>query len=154
MGTNDALIQPAEGEPFQWFVVSDVTDYAPGAKYSSYIGGDNPFTTIQNPGIQDGSSCVVIKESLRQCLCSLAGGSLSERVRRGLPVLYRKSDPVCERASGGRCDFCQQCQRHYGKPGRHHAVPVSGGMKEQKKIQIKGTDFSEMGGLFFKNNIP
>ena len=63
MGTNDALIQPAEGEPFQWFVVSDVTDYAPGAKYSSYIGGDNPFTTIQNPEIQDGSSCVVIKES-------------------------------------------------------------------------------------------
>ena len=51
MGTNDALIQPAEGEPFQWFVVSDVTDYAPGAKYSSYIGGDNPFyPRFRTPG--------------------------------------------------------------------------------------------------------
>lgn len=63
MGTNDAQIQPAEGEAYEWFVVSDVSDYASGTKYSSYIGGDNPFTVISNPKIQDGSSCVVIKES-------------------------------------------------------------------------------------------
>ena len=127
MGTNDALIQPAEGEPFQWFVVSDVTDYAPGAKYSSYIGGDNPFTTIQNPGIQDGSSCVVIKESYGNAFVPWLVDHYQNVYVVGLPVLYRKPDPVCERASGGRCDFCQQCQRYYGKPGRHHAVPVPEG---------------------------
>ena len=63
MGTNDAEIQTAEGETMQWFVVSDVSDYSAGAKYSCFIGGDNPFTTITNPQIQDGSSCVVVKES-------------------------------------------------------------------------------------------
>lgn len=63
MGTNDAEIQQAEGGTLQWFVVSDVTDYGEGAKYSCFIGGDNPFTRITNPQIQDGSSCVVVKES-------------------------------------------------------------------------------------------
>ena len=63
MGTNDAQIQTPEGEELQWFVVSDVSDYSAGAKYSCFIGGDNPFTRITNPQIQDGSSCVVIKES-------------------------------------------------------------------------------------------
>ena len=62
-GTNDAEIQPADGEPFQWFVVSDVSEYSAGSKYSCFIGGDNPFTTIRNPQIHDGSSCVVVKES-------------------------------------------------------------------------------------------
>ena len=63
MGTNDAEIQQAEGGTLQWFVVSDVSDYGEGAKYSCFIGGDNPFTRITNPQIQDGSSCVVVKES-------------------------------------------------------------------------------------------
>ena len=63
MGTNDAEIQPAEGDAFQWFVVSDVSEYSAGSKYSCFIGGDNPFTTIKNPQIHDGTTCVVIKES-------------------------------------------------------------------------------------------
>ena len=36
---------------------------AAGAKYNCFIAGDNPFSEIKNPEINDGSSIVVIKES-------------------------------------------------------------------------------------------
>ena len=43
--------------------VADGSTYDRGSKYSCFIGGDNPYSVIQNPELQDGSSCVVIKES-------------------------------------------------------------------------------------------
>lgn len=62
-GTNDAVITNADGETFHWNVVTDVSEYGAGLKYNSFIGGDNPYTEINNPAITDGSSCVVVKES-------------------------------------------------------------------------------------------
>lgn len=47
----------------KWNIINDVSEYAPGVKYSCFIGGDNPFSWINNPEITDGSSCVIIKES-------------------------------------------------------------------------------------------
>ena len=44
-------------------MVTDVSEYGAGLKYNSFIGGDNPYTEINNPAITDGSSCVVVKES-------------------------------------------------------------------------------------------
>ncbi|MGI6265442.1 MAG: DHHW family protein, partial [Acutalibacteraceae bacterium] len=44
-------------------VVMDGSSYGESTKYSVFIGGDNPYSVIQNPALNDGSSCVVVKES-------------------------------------------------------------------------------------------
>ncbi len=62
-GTNAMTYTDRDGMTWEWEVVADAATYDRGSKYSCFIGGDNPYSVIQNPGIQDGSSCVVIKES-------------------------------------------------------------------------------------------
>lgn len=47
----------------QWNIIYNVTDWSTTAKYSTFIGGDQPFSYIINPDMNDGSSCLVIKES-------------------------------------------------------------------------------------------
>lgn len=44
-------------------VIEDATHYGISLKYCAFIGGDNPYTVIQNKEKKDGSSCVVVKES-------------------------------------------------------------------------------------------
>ncbi len=51
------------GQKVSWDVIYDVSKYPANIKYSAFIGGDNPFTEITNEDIQDGSSCLVVKES-------------------------------------------------------------------------------------------
>ena len=51
------------GAKHSWPVISNVTNWASSSKYSTFIGGDNPFTEIKNTSLSDGSSCVVVKES-------------------------------------------------------------------------------------------
>lgn len=62
-GTNVMNYTDQDGMTWEWDVVADAAAYDRGSKYSCFIGGDNPYSIIQNPAIQDGSSCVVIKES-------------------------------------------------------------------------------------------
>lgn len=62
-GTNAIEFIQADGTQLKWNIIYDVSDYNHGAKYSCFIGGDNPISWINNPTITDGSSCVVIKES-------------------------------------------------------------------------------------------
>lgn len=52
-----------KGSSNSWDVIYDVTDYPASIKYSTFIAGDNPYTVITNNNLQDGSSCVVVKES-------------------------------------------------------------------------------------------
>lgn len=52
-----------KGNTVNWKVIADVSDWKIGTKYSTFIGGDNPYVHIVNSDITDGSSCVVIKES-------------------------------------------------------------------------------------------
>lgn len=52
-----------KGNTMSWPVVKDVSSWKKGSLYSTFIGGDNPFTKIHNDAISDGSSCVVVKES-------------------------------------------------------------------------------------------
>lgn len=61
--TNSMQFTTREGKKVDWNVVMDVSEYDPSAMYSAFIGGDNPYSLIQNPLLKDGSSCVVIKES-------------------------------------------------------------------------------------------
>lgn len=56
-------ITRANGTTFNWPVVKDVNDYKSGMKYLTFIGGDNPLTTIKNLDNPTGTSCVVIKDS-------------------------------------------------------------------------------------------
>lgn len=51
------------GNQRNWPIISDVSGWASSSKYSTFIGGDNPYTIIQNSDLTDGSSCLVIKES-------------------------------------------------------------------------------------------
>ncbi|MDO4617413.1 MAG: DHHW family protein [Lachnospiraceae bacterium] len=62
-GTNDCIISDGQGYEYNYPVVDDATEYSTGGKYSAFIGGDHALTTINNPSITDGSSCVVVKES-------------------------------------------------------------------------------------------
>ncbi len=56
-------ITRANGTSFNWPVVKDVSDYKSGMKYLTFIGGDNPLTTIKNLDNPTGTTCVVIKDS-------------------------------------------------------------------------------------------
>ena len=61
--TNDMTYVDTDGNEQQWKVIEDVTDWAASGKYNCFIGGDNPLSTIENPDLSDGSSCLVVKES-------------------------------------------------------------------------------------------
>ncbi len=52
-----------QGSQYDWPLISDVSNWAASSKYSTFIGGDNPYTVIRNADLTDGSSCLVIKES-------------------------------------------------------------------------------------------
>ncbi len=51
------------GETSNWFLFYDETNAPASLKYGTFIGGDNPLTTITNNSLTEGESCLVIKES-------------------------------------------------------------------------------------------
>ena len=63
IATNTFTFTSKDGKQTKWNIVRDVSGYKSGQKYSAFIGGDQPFSVIDNPNISDGTSCVLIKES-------------------------------------------------------------------------------------------
>ncbi len=66
IGTNTITVTEKSGNVVDYQIVNKQTDAwypAAGAKYNCFIAGDNPYSKIHNPNINDGSSIVVIKES-------------------------------------------------------------------------------------------
>lgn len=61
-------VTASDGTEYDWSIVHDVTDYADSMKYSTFAAGDNPMTVITNSDLDDGSSCVVVKESFGNAL--------------------------------------------------------------------------------------
>lgn len=61
--TNSMKFTAADGETYDWNIVMDISDYDSSTKYNAFIGGDNPYSVIENPTLKDGSSCAVVKES-------------------------------------------------------------------------------------------
>lgn len=59
----ECTVTEGNGNSFKWDVISDVTEYAPNLKYLTFIGGDQALVTIKNLDIEEGPSCLVIKES-------------------------------------------------------------------------------------------
>ncbi len=62
-GTNEITLTQQDGTELHWRIVNDVSQYRQGQKYSAFIGGDNPYSIIENPAVADDSSILIIKES-------------------------------------------------------------------------------------------
>lgn len=86
--TNDMTFWYENGESLAWNVVRDVNGWNKYAKYSCFIGGDMPLCLIENPVINDGSSCVVIKESYGNCFVPF----LVDHYQTVYVIDYRYSD--------------------------------------------------------------
>lgn len=67
MGTNDMTFWDENGTEQPWNIIEDVSTWDSSSGYYCYIGGDKPLSIIENPQIQDGSSCLVLKESYGNC---------------------------------------------------------------------------------------
>ncbi len=63
MGTNEETITPKKGKSYGYKIISDGNKLGKSNKYLTFIGGDQPLIKIKNPKINDGSACVLIKES-------------------------------------------------------------------------------------------
>lgn len=63
MGTNKITCYQRDGSILNWNIITNVSGWNAASKYSTFIGGDNPYSVIQNPNIKDGSACVVVKNS-------------------------------------------------------------------------------------------
>ncbi len=61
--TNEMEFTDKNGKVVKWNIITDVSKWNKNSLYNTFIGGDNPYSHIVNPGVTDGSSCVVVKES-------------------------------------------------------------------------------------------
>ena len=61
--TNDIDITQNDGTHLYWDVVTDVSTWDSSSLYNCFIGGDQPWSVITNPNVNDDSACIVIKES-------------------------------------------------------------------------------------------
>ena len=61
--TNDLTYIDNNLRKIDWNVIFDVSDYKNSEKYSTFAAGDEIFAWVDNPLLNDGSACVVIKES-------------------------------------------------------------------------------------------
>lgn len=63
LATNKMTYTDVDGDVVDYDIIYDVSDWNSDSKYNCFIAGDQPFEEIHNPNMNDGSSCVVIKES-------------------------------------------------------------------------------------------
>ena len=63
-GTNKMKMTMPNGVLADWEIISDASNYPTSAKYETFVGGDSSFSYAHNENITDGSSVVVIKDSM------------------------------------------------------------------------------------------
>lgn len=61
--TNALKMINNENDFVDYNIITDVSKWNKTSKYSTFIGGDNAYTEINNQDVTDGSSVLVIKES-------------------------------------------------------------------------------------------
>ena len=76
--TNEMVYTNKSGQKIKWNIVTDVSKWARSSRYNTFIGGDNPYCYISNPGVTDGSSCVVVKESFGNAFVPFLVANYSE----------------------------------------------------------------------------
>ena len=65
--TNTIHITNETNDDWKYVVIGNVTNSSSGNKYGTFIGGDNPFSYVKNPTLEDGSAVMLIKESYGNC---------------------------------------------------------------------------------------
>ena len=55
------------GEVVKKNIISNGNNMSAGSKYLSFVTGDKPFGVMTNPTINDGSACIIVKESFGNC---------------------------------------------------------------------------------------
>lgn len=66
--TNAITIHKEDGSVVHYSIITDVDGWSASSKYaSSFIGGDQPYSVIENPNLSDGSSILLVKESYGNC---------------------------------------------------------------------------------------
>ena len=63
LATNKMTYTDVDGNVVDYDIIYDVSDWNSDSRYTCFIAGHQPFEKIHIPNINDGSSCVVIKES-------------------------------------------------------------------------------------------
>lgn len=58
------------GQTVNYPVIQDVSGWATGTKYNCFAGSDQPMAVFTNHDLNDGSACIVIKESFGNALMS------------------------------------------------------------------------------------
>lgn len=58
-----SMLQTGASEYIDWPLICDVSDYAASYKYLCFIGGDNPVSVIENKDMENGDTCIFVKES-------------------------------------------------------------------------------------------
>lgn len=61
--TNTIHIKTEKMDDWRYLIIGNVEESSAGNKYGTFIGGDNPFSYIENPNLDDGSAVMLIKES-------------------------------------------------------------------------------------------
>jgi hypothetical protein len=61
-------VTASDDTEYDWPVIYDVSNYSESLKYSAFIASDNPYTEIVNNDLDDGSACIVVKESFGNAL--------------------------------------------------------------------------------------
>lgn len=57
------VLTKTDGSSFTWPMINDVTYFTARTKYWAFLGGDYPLTELTNSNLNDGSTCLVVKES-------------------------------------------------------------------------------------------
>ncbi|MBQ3090392.1 MAG: hypothetical protein IJD21_07555 [Oscillospiraceae bacterium] len=63
LATNTIYITDKDRTDWPYVIVGNVEQTDSAGKYVTFIGGDNPYSWIENPEITDGSSILLVKES-------------------------------------------------------------------------------------------
>ena len=65
--TNLMTFVDTEGKSLNWNIVNDMTNSSEGTKYMAFGAGDNPFSFVENPNVDNGEVCVILKDSYANC---------------------------------------------------------------------------------------
>jgi len=66
-GDIEMLVTSSSGKTFSADIITDTSQYAENGKYLCFIQGDNPLTEITNHSLENGRSCLIIKDSFGNC---------------------------------------------------------------------------------------
>ncbi|MBQ4617058.1 MAG: hypothetical protein IJB27_01630 [Clostridia bacterium] len=91
--TNSMMLTDQNGDTYEYPIIADVTDWAQSGKYYTFIGSDNPMCVIDNPNKEDGSACMLIKESFGNAFAPF----LTENYDKVYVVDYRYFSKIDDR---------------------------------------------------------